>query len=581
MRFLVRHAAWLAPLLGVIVALNTLRISLFMDDHIHLAILERKVPSVTNPLDLFTFANGDPEVTQTRVQLGPFPWWTKPDVKLSFFRPLSSALVWFDLQVFGRHFLLWHLHSLAWYAALIAVVGLVLRRLCEHSVAALAQFLFAIDGGHWTPVGWLANRNALVAATFGLIAVWCHLRVQQRQWKPGLYLGPVAFALALLSGEVALGAAAMLGACELVGTDKPWRERARALAPFVVVGLGWAAVYRTMGFGAYASGIYIDPGRSTLDFLLNAGPRWLAMTAGLLFKVPTDAFLLHPLARYVLAVLGVLAVAFFRAQYRALSSFGERATQRSFAVVSLGAALAMIPPLATFPADRLNLIPSIGGAAFVSTVLHRLWGMPGWKERLTRRLLVFAHGLVALAPWVVNPNFVHTRVEAMERATRAPEVPAEDMQKRVVMVATADFPFAFSLPLIRISQGFEWPQSYWFLSIAPYPHRWTRVSLDAFDLEVLGGTMLETVFEQMVRSPNFPVHVGETFDLDGAVVTVLEMRDGRPSKIRFAMTAPVSEFTFVEWTGRVVKPLALPPLGKTLDLPEGPGPFETFPEDSP
>jgi len=81
-----------------------------------------------------------------------------------------------DQRLFGGAASWHHLHSVLWGLALVGAAALVFRRIPGRVGFALALLLFALDESHAIPVGWLANRNAVVAGTFGLLALAAHLR---------------------------------------------------------------------------------------------------------------------------------------------------------------------------------------------------------------------------------------------------------------------------------------------------------------------------------------------------------------------------------------------------------------------
>ncbi len=56
------------------------------------------------------------------------PWWAVDGIRLSFFRPLSSALLVLDHAIAGRHPLPYHLHSIAWYVLAALAAALFFRR---------------------------------------------------------------------------------------------------------------------------------------------------------------------------------------------------------------------------------------------------------------------------------------------------------------------------------------------------------------------------------------------------------------------------------------------------------------------
>src|SRR6185369_5071046 len=103
------------------------------------------------------------------------PWWSAPDLKLAFCRPLSALSLWLDYRLFPNSPALMHAESLLWFAALLGVVTFLYRRLLAPAwVAGLAALLYAVDPGHAVPVAWLANRNAVFATLFGVLALLAH-----------------------------------------------------------------------------------------------------------------------------------------------------------------------------------------------------------------------------------------------------------------------------------------------------------------------------------------------------------------------------------------------------------------------
>ena len=97
-----------------------------------------------------------------------------------------------------------HLESVVLYGVLVLVLARLYRRFFTAPVAMLATLLFALDETHAFPVGWLANRNALFATIFGVLAIHAHDRWRRDGWRAGAWLGPLAFAAALLSAEFGL-----------------------------------------------------------------------------------------------------------------------------------------------------------------------------------------------------------------------------------------------------------------------------------------------------------------------------------------------------------------------------------------
>ena len=186
-------------------ALSTLGVPLFLDDFLLLEgarlYLEGSAAAPVDALglpDLFVFLEGGGQDLSGFAE--PLvPWWTSPETRLAFWRPISSLLVLFDVAVLQENATALHAHSLFWYLGLVGAVGLLYRELLPRSprLQAVALSIFAMEDAHWLPIGWASNRNALVAGTFGVLAVWAHVRWRRRGWTLGAVLAPLLLGLAL------------------------------------------------------------------------------------------------------------------------------------------------------------------------------------------------------------------------------------------------------------------------------------------------------------------------------------------------------------------------------------------------
>ena len=145
------HAGRAALILAAALAFPFCFVGIFADDYFQQLAVERFPLLPVKPYDLFTFAWGDPSILQPIIEHGWYSWWTLPELKFSFLRPLTCALANLDAVLFGRNFFFHHLHSVAWYVGLVAVVTAVLRRALGVStaIAALAAILFAPRHFHW------------------------------------------------------------------------------------------------------------------------------------------------------------------------------------------------------------------------------------------------------------------------------------------------------------------------------------------------------------------------------------------------------------------------------------------------
>jgi len=149
-----------AIVLAFVLPLFGLQVGLAIDDYFMVLRARGQFDGFASAWNLFDFVGRSEEGLHRLIELGFWPWWTWPALKLRFFRPLSSALIHFDVNVIGDHITLGHLHSIVWYLALVALVHAFYRRVVPAPAVGIALFFFVIDDTHVQAVAWLANRNA-------------------------------------------------------------------------------------------------------------------------------------------------------------------------------------------------------------------------------------------------------------------------------------------------------------------------------------------------------------------------------------------------------------------------------------
>ena len=157
-----RRAILMALVAAALVSSPTLFLGFTLDDYILWDSLENP-NSTISPFDLVMFVPGDEAGYHRLVDNGPYPWWTLPDLKMAFCRPLAMIQIAIDHRLFPRWALPHHIHCLLWYLALVASCALVLRSALPGSLAILALLLYAIDDAHALSVSWIANLNQVEA----------------------------------------------------------------------------------------------------------------------------------------------------------------------------------------------------------------------------------------------------------------------------------------------------------------------------------------------------------------------------------------------------------------------------------
>ena len=136
-----RRAAHAVRVIALVLALPSLFSPLWTDEYIQVAKWKASVGgSFLN--DCFVFSSGDSAANLQRMERGG-AWWTAPDWKIAFWRPLSAATHAIDLSLWPGNVALMHLHTLLWFLGLLWALSALYRRFLTPGVASLALALYA------------------------------------------------------------------------------------------------------------------------------------------------------------------------------------------------------------------------------------------------------------------------------------------------------------------------------------------------------------------------------------------------------------------------------------------------------
>lgn len=574
-----------ALLFAFLLAAPTMALGYVTDDFMHALAIDawRGIEDPARPevfdtyVDPFGFSNpyhffrGDPEVNERLVATGQIPvWWVSPRIQISFFRPLSSATLVFDHVVLAGNRPLAHLHSIGWYLAMVAAFAFLLGEHKRASLGALALVLFAIDETHFLPAGWLANRNALVAAVPAVFALAFHIRGRR-------VVSLLLFAVALLGGEAALGAFLYLFAYEAFGRrDAPLARRALALAPAVALGVAWAIFYRHHGYGASGSGLYIDPTGEPLAYLAAAAERIPILVGAALVGVPSDISMFAPYVIPGLIVLGIIGTAFATFMLRRAWPELEPGEQELLRWMIPGALLSLLPVVATFPLDRLLLLPTLGGSLVVATAMRHTYRRFR-KERIGWLLIPIAlvHTIAAPFAWLTQAGGYRMSSDKMTEIVATMELDRDRLESTRVLVIASDPLVSMYLGPIMHDEGWGKPKMWTVLSMAPHGHRIVRVDERTIDLEVINGAMLNATFDKLFRGERDKFAVGDEVRLEDGTARILRIDERGPTAVRFTTSFDFDDpdVALLMWRDGTMRRVDVPAPGKSLDLPWTPGPI--------
>jgi hypothetical protein len=536
------------------------------DDWIHRAILlDLGDAAGRAPLwDLFKFVDNGP-ISEGLRESGVLPWWSAPELRMGFLRPVSAATHMLDTWLWPRSAWPQHLQGVLWYALGVGLVAKLLREVLPGPAAGIAALLFAVEDAHAIPAAWIANRNAVVTLVLGAMMLLAHLR-----WRRdgGAKWGAASVALlvvALLSGESAVGAVAYLVAWQVTLEEGSWGRRLAGMAPALGVVAIWRLIYDHLGYGASGSGLYIDPGADLLVFAGAVLERWPALMLAQWFQVPVDIWgALPPGGQLALTATGAALFIGVAALFAPL--IRDRPDARFLA---LGTSLSLIAPCAAFPMDRLLVFAGIGCLGLLGLALSEL---P--TEGLRRTVLLglgVVHGPLAalmLTARTAALPLVGALFFGMAESS-APADPAVTDQV-FIFINSTDFAAAYT-GVIRVVEdvpGRPPPERVAVLCSQLGAPTITRESTNTLVFTRDEG-FLAYPLEQLMRSVSLPFSVGdriETVDFQAEVRTV--MPDGRPETVAFhfheALEHPRYRWLETEATG--VVPWTPPPVGETAKL---------------
>ena len=583
------HATAAIVLVAVLVGLPSLGGGLVIDDHWHritLASHDASWSVLAKPwYELFTFSDGDPARTRRIVDLGLFTWWTDPRLTLAFFRPVAAATHLLDYALWPSHPWIMHAHSVAWFAALVAVAAWVYRRLCPGWTGGLAGLLFALDHTHGIPIAWLANRNALVAGVFALAALGAHDVAARGEggspprraalWSIG---SAALFAVALGSGEGATALAGYFAAHLLFLDARAWRTKLASLAPHALVGALWAVLYRAGGFGARGSGMYTEPAREPLQFLAAVAKHLPMLAASELGAPPPDLYAFLPLG----VKIGFVAFALLFLLWAATAiarAWRADPVARFFVV---GSALAIVPACATLVSSRLLVVPGFGLIGLVALLGAGVADGAAWVPRDgASRRLVRAYVLWASAGHLLlSPLALQVTMQQLPRLERVLERFAVDLPtapsptlKRIVLLNAVDaifVPYIFLAHSAGNGEGAtRMPARILTMATGVRVVELVRTDDHTMVVRVDGG-FYRSGTELVTRNLDVPMPVGSRVELTDVTIEVLATGpDGVPTEasFRFAESLDAEAYLWERWEGTRLVGVRPPAVGEHVTIP--------------
>jgi hypothetical protein len=573
-----RNAVWAIIAASLMLCAPALVTGLILDDNFHALALgdSLSAPGAKRaPWDAYTFAKSPTQIQQM-IEASVFPWWSDPEARLSFFRPLSSLTLWLDHQIWPKAPVLMHMQSLAWYALLLLVISRVYRRFSSSAFslgfAGLALLLYAVDDAHAMSVGWLANRAAVLALCAGFAALLAHDSWRNTGRKRYL-VGSLSFmALAFGCGEAALQALAYLFAYAVCFDGGKKRHRWKTLVPYAALFVVWHSGYVLGGFGASRSSLYIDPFADPFAFakaVIVRMPVLLAAQFGgvsadlgdlLKYASPTLAAWILPLSVAVVAVVAWL--------------FYPLWSRRDVRFWVVGTLLSTLPVCVLAPADRLLIATGLGGSALVAILLLSALDRARELRSSARKFFVSAMAVIHLviAPLLLpvqayGLSFLESYIGRAERSIPDSEAIAN---KTVVLLNPPSDEFGLYMAHQRMVRGGVMPEHIRWIANGDTDLLLTRVDANTLRVRPSQGFLPPGALWTL-RTPSYKSQVGDSVQLQGTDFTISEVTaDGRPAEVLVKFDKPIDsqELVWMRWNNRDgFAPFSVPAIGQSMLVP--------------
>jgi hypothetical protein len=561
-----RAPLWLG-LFAVLICLPVLRYGLQADDHLFPWKLAQGEPAWS------LFEMDGSRVPELR-ERGFLVWWSSSHVRASFLRPLASLSHALDFTLWPEAVWWMKLFNALIYGAAVTVAARLYRRflpaagppqahaLSGAPAAGWAALMFALDDRHAFSAGWISGRNTLLAALFALLALWFHARA--RAAAPGprraswlLLASTLCVVFALFSAEAGVWSLSLLLSYALAREPGNIYVRLRTIAPQLLIGLSWAALYIALGAGLRGSSFYRDP--SSPLFALTEGlldlPIWFSTMFG------PGEFALSLLYPALWVRLGC-ALASLGLGWLLWPALRTSPAARFFALAFL---LCLVPLLFTLPTARVLIGPSFGAFGWVACSVTAGRAEGSARGRWTARVLLSLHVVLAALLFVpvldATQQFANGTERILEQAAPGRDViimqaPVELLSNYALLAAdmrTSARAAPHTIQLLYTGSSELWVE---------------RSDARTLEVEVARGWGYVPI-ERIFCTPEDAPRLGSEVRLAAFSARVLASTvDGMPQRVRFVFpTALEAEGRqWLTWQDNRVVPWQPPAIGARVRL---------------
>ncbi len=575
-RFLTgRHIIWWAALIGMLLAAPALNSAIVGDDYLHWAIFTGHAsnPQPGSFFGLFTFSDGKLASNQALIDNGQLVWWTSPDLKISFWRPISEWSQWLDYTLWPDNYMLMHLHSMVLYGLMVVLVGKLYQALDTNRLhTGLATFMFSTSMLHSLAITWLACRNQQVAGVLLVLTVLAYHHWRQAPSMGRALLACASLTLALLSAEAGIQTMGYLVAYALfMDQGKSLFDRLKPLIPLMVIVIVWKLIHSKLGYGSFGSPGYMDPSSNPSGFITSLLLRLPALMAAQWFGATSMTFEL--LSRPVQVAWASIAAVLLLGMAWLLQVMGVWRTPLA-RFMGAGAVLSLVPACAGYPFDRLTLNADIGVNALLAVLFVQVWErrqqmVQGGQRAI--KYVVYVLGFIHILVFPLAAAGQASIVTALSRSSelmvpRALPEPPADQKQYFLLLNSPSAEGGYYLGLIRQFYGLRNPEALW--GIGPNNEATSITRVDDTTLRVAVATGFKSTITRDFRFQ--PFKPGDTVRMGAVNITVEavnELNVPTIARFQFPDSLDNAHWRFFKWDVAGVSETRPPVVGATLDLP--------------
>jgi|GEM_PF-956629 len=576
---------YLVVIAGVALFLPWLWSGFVLDDYGHQVILrDMGLHPTMRPWALYDFG-GIPPKDSPAWKVGGLPWWCHGDWYVRFCRPLTSLSLWLDHQLWPANPVGYHATNLVLFGLLlVAVYRMYLRLRLPVSTALLALWLFAASDSTSMPVGWLANRNSLLAALFGVVAVNLALpKPGHRRVSRGAEFAALGCAvLACLCKESGVVFFAVIAVGRMLldrNADEGAARRIR-LPAIAVIAVAMAVAYVLLlawaGYGAKCD-FYYTPWTGPAVFFTRLLALMTAGVTSLMVWFSIDGLAYQPHWVWP-SIIGTAPFVLWAGSV--VLRYARRHTAWLFLLLWVG--LTMFPQAGAPLSERLLFLPSIGSAALLALFIHHVRRadavkVPPMRHRLLAILLLIYGAMLSPVITAGTGIFTADLGRKLREAIISADVGPKELGQREVFLLNAPtglIPFnAISTWGIEVSDwGIDTGDRdvrFWGMQFGTRSIRWTRIDDKTFDIETLDRPFVDNLLERVFRETADPPAVGERYETDLFQVQIMDVDE--TGLRRFRVTCPNSldepRYRFLTWRDSRLRHTPPPAIGESIDFP--------------